>query len=104
LPDKTLYISDLDGTLLNRSAELSGYTIKTMNALIAGGLNFSVATARTLATAAKILSGLSLKLPIVLMNGVLTYDPERQRYLHINALSPETTARSEEHTSELQSR
>ncbi|MDR1117275.1 MAG: HAD family hydrolase [Oscillospiraceae bacterium] len=88
--DKTLYISDLDGTLLNSSAELSEYTTDRLNALLAGGMHFSVATARTLATAAKILAGLTLRLPIVLMNGVLIYDMEGQRCTQVNYLAPET--------------
>ena len=89
---KTLYISDLDGTLLNSSAEVSEYTEITLNAMLAGGLEFSVASARTLASAEKILAGLKLKLPVVLMNGVLIYDMERQEYSKINRLSPETVA------------
>ena len=48
---KTLYISDLDGTLLNRNAELSAYTKAVLNRVIAEGLCFSVATARPVATA-----------------------------------------------------
>jgi len=86
---KTLCISDLDGTLLNKSAELSGYTIKTLNAMIMGGLNFSVATARTFVSASKILSGLNLQIPVILMNGVLIYDMERRYCAQINALAPE---------------
>ena len=35
---KTLYISDLDGTLLNHQAELSTYTVQTLNRLIDQGL------------------------------------------------------------------
>ena len=74
---KTLYISDLDGTLLNKSAELSGYTVNVLNAMIASGLHFSVATARTLASTNKILADLALRISIVLMNGVLIYDVDK---------------------------
>jgi len=88
----TIYISDLDGTLLNGDAELSEYTIKTLNAMIAGGINFTVATARTPATAFRILAPLTLRLPIVLMNGVLIYDTEQRRYIKVNKLAPETVA------------
>jgi hypothetical protein len=89
---KTLYISDLDGTLLNSSAELSGYTADALNALIAEGLHFSVATARTLATADKILAGLKLQFPVVLMNGVVIYDFLQRRYIQVHTLMPETVA------------
>ncbi len=90
--DSTLYITDLDGTLLGRDAEVSEYSRAALNRMITGGLNFSVATARTLASAGKILSCLTLNLPIVLLNGVLTYDMLRQEYTQVNALAPETVA------------
>ena len=89
---KTLYISDLDGTLLNKDAELSAYTKTALNRMIAGGLRFSAATARTLASAGKILDGVRWEIPLVLMNGVLVYDMERKRYLKIHTLPPETVA------------
>lgn len=89
---KTLYISDLDGTLLNKSADLSGFTTGALNTMIAGGLCFSIATARTFATVGKILADVTIHLPIILMNGVLIYDMESQRYIQINALAPETAA------------
>ena len=89
---KILYISDLDGTLLNKSAELSGYTVRALNRMIADGLDFTVATARTIASSGKILADLDLRIPIVLMNGVLIYDIQEQRYDQINALPPLTAA------------
>ena len=36
--EKTLYVTDLDGTLLGPDAALSEYTKHTLNKLIAGGL------------------------------------------------------------------
>ena len=53
-----LYISDLDGTLLNNNAKLSDYTKSTLKELINKNLNFSIATARTPATVVPILSDL----------------------------------------------
>ena len=43
---RTLYVSDLDGTLLNRQICLSNNTIQTINQLIAEGMLFTYATAR----------------------------------------------------------
>ena len=85
--NKTLYISDLDGTLLNRNAELSSYTKDTLNRMIADGLCFSVATARTAASAFKILDGVQWKVPLVLLNGVLIYDVAQKRYVQVLPLS-----------------
>ena len=39
---KTLYVSDLDGTLLNQEARLSAYTAETLNLLIEEGLPFTL--------------------------------------------------------------
>lgn len=86
----TLYISDLDGTLLNQKAELSPYTVQTINTLIKKGMNFTIATARSAASAVTILKDLQLTLPVVLMNGVLIYDLSAKRYLNIEYLTPES--------------
>jgi len=79
--DKTLYITDLDGTLLNEQAELSEYTTNTLNRLINEGMNFSIATARTGATSFKLLKDIKLNQPLVLMNGVLIYDMESGHFV-----------------------
>ena len=88
--NKTLYISDLDGTLLNQSAKLSQYTINTLNSLIAKGLNFSVASARLLEPVQNMLADVNINVPIVLMNGVLIYDIKQEQYIKVNKLLPET--------------
>lgn len=82
---KTLYISDLDGTLLNNHAELSESSRNLLNRLIhEKSLNFSIATARTPATVVRILNGLESHLPYIVMtgaamlrNGIMT----RQRFM-----------------------
>jgi Cof subfamily protein (haloacid dehalogenase superfamily) len=81
-PD-TLYLSDLDGTLLGASAELSAYTIEKLNDLIRRGLRFSIATARTAVSATHVLSALDLAIPLVLMNGAQIYDLKTGHYLHV---------------------
>lgn len=83
---KTLYISDLDGTLLNEKAELSEYTIQALNLLISKGVNFSFATARTAASTNVILQQVNINLPVVLMNGVLVYDRKNSTYLKVETL------------------
>lgn len=78
---KTLYISDLDGTLLNDSAELSEKSRLLLNCAAENGAMFTAATARTLASARVILKELTLKIPVVLMNGVLIYDFSSEKYI-----------------------
>lgn len=88
-----LFISDLDGTLLNSEAELSDHTMNTLNRLIQEkSMNFTVATARTYASTGKILKGLRLKLPIILMNGVLIYDSAAEKYEVVNRLEQDIKA------------
>lgn len=90
--NKTLYISDLDGTLLNKSVKLSDYTIDCINKLIEKGLYFSVATARIPSRVRKILSNLKVNVPIILMNGALIYDVEKEIYVKTSKILTEETS------------
>lgn len=81
-----LYVTDLDGTLLNSDKKISSYSINILNSLIDKGINFTVATARTPATVVEILEGINLKLPVTLMNGVLIYDIKEQKYIDVKEL------------------
>ncbi|MDR2546224.1 MAG: HAD family hydrolase [Lachnospiraceae bacterium] len=71
---KTLYISDLDGTLLNRNAEITPYTMEVINNFTKRGGYFTVATARSLDTVLHILRDVKLNIPVILLNGVSIYD------------------------------
>ncbi len=86
---KRLYVSDLDGTLLNRNAQLSDVTVDVINRGIEKGLNFTISTARTPTTALKILEPLHLRLPVMMMNGVLVYDMKSRRYLKKEVMDEE---------------
>ena len=86
---KTLYISDLDGTLLNSRAELSDFSARTLRELTANGLSFGVATARSPATAAGKMSGIPLSVPTILLNGVCLYDLNTGKYANIEYISRE---------------
>jgi len=66
---KTLYVSDLDGTLLNSREKLSDFTIKTINSLVSNGVIFSYATARSFITASKVTTGLTSEIPVIVYNG-----------------------------------
>lgn len=80
---KTLYISDLDGTLLQPDVTLSGKTIDVINDLIDQGMLFSVATARTIASVRTILKDVKVSIPIILMNGVCIYDLNKNDYIKV---------------------
>ncbi len=73
---KTLFVSDLDGTLLDAQANLPASSREALNLLIAHGLPFTVATARSHASAMNKLQGLHVKLPMVEVNGTFLTSPE----------------------------
>ncbi|WP_168118580.1 HAD family hydrolase [Paenibacillus sp. HB172176] len=73
---KTLYVSDLDGTLLNSSLRVSDASVQMINVLIGEGLPFTIATARSIESARELLSGIHLSLPAVFMNGVFITHPQ----------------------------
>ncbi len=70
----TLYVSDLDGTLLRYDEILSPYTIGVINRLIADGMIFSYATARSLITSKKVTKGLEARIPLIVYNGAFVID------------------------------
>lgn len=78
---RRLFVSDLDGTLLNSEAQISEETLKIINEGIERGLDFTISTARTPTTALKIIEKLNLQLPIMMMNGVLIYDIVFKQYI-----------------------
>lgn len=69
-PRKLLYVSDLDGTLLDGDGQLPEDSVKRLNQLIDKGLNFTIATARNYDSVYPLLKGLNLKHPVILFNGV----------------------------------
>lgn len=83
---KTLYISDLDGTLLQPNVELSRRTIDILNECIGQGMLFSVATARSIASVKPILKEVNITVPVILMNGVCIYDLTKNEYIKVETL------------------
>jgi len=71
---KTLYISDLDGTLLHSDQHLSQYSVDTLNAMLEKGLLFSYATARSSITSRKACHGLNARFPLIVYNGAFVID------------------------------
>ena len=80
---KTLFISDLDGTLLNSNAEISPFTAKIINNLLDNGIIFTYATARGLETASKVTTvknRINFKYPAVYHNGSCVQNPQTGEY------------------------
>lgn len=88
--NKTLYVSDLDLTLLNSDGFLSDFAVANLNHFIDKGLLFTVATARSLWSIQPILKGLKLRLPIIQFNGGYITDFESGKNLIINDFDDES--------------
>ena len=88
MKQKILYISDLDGTLLNTSIEISDYTAEAVNSLIDKGMIFSYATARSRYTSSKLTKNIKITDPVVIYNGTFLYDPLKEKRILSNAFSP----------------
>lgn len=89
---KTLYVSDLDGTLLQPDARLSEKTVGLLNRAIASGTLFTVATARTPATVAPILQGVDMQLPAIVITGAAMWNPATGRYTDVKHFDPAVTS------------
>ena len=85
---KTLYVTDLDGTLLNSDSHISPFTSKTINELVDSGMHFTYATARSLCSASVVTKGLSTKIPIIAYNGAILFDASDGKVLAFNSFTP----------------
>lgn len=88
----TLYVSDLDGTLLNPTATLSTYTRDTLNRLLMSGLPFTVATSRSVSSVGPIFQGVSLPLPVIELNGAYITDLATGEHLFVNDICTDLAA------------
>ena len=66
---KTLYVTDLDGTLLRSDETLSQFSCDAIYSLMQKGMLFSYATARSLSTSGKVTKGLDAQMPLIVHNG-----------------------------------
>ena len=100
----TLYVSDLDGTLLDTTANISDNSRAMLAEAIHSGAMFTVATARTPATVHPIMAGLPSPaftdtatgirqaLPAIVMTGAATWDRTLERYDTVRLIPAEYVA------------
>ena len=88
----TLYVTDMDGTLLSSESRVSLRSVRILNELADMGARVTVATARTPATVVGLLTGARLSLPAIVMTGAAMYDLSKQRYENVHFLDPEVVA------------
>jgi hydroxymethylpyrimidine pyrophosphatase-like HAD family hydrolase len=87
---RTLYVSDLDGTLLGPDARVSAFTRRTVNGLVADGELFALATARSRHSVRKVTGGLRVTAPAVVYGGAFVVDLATGRNLVERTLRPAT--------------
>ena len=86
---RVLYVSDLDGTLLNTQDAISPYSIDVINRLVEEGMLFTYATARSLSSASVVTKGLNSRIPVIAYNGAFLFEPETGKILASEGFSPD---------------
>lgn len=78
---RTLYVTDLDGTLLNTKDKISPQSIQMINELVEKGMLFTYATARSLVSASVVTRGLTAEIPVIAYNGAFIIHPRTGKVL-----------------------
>jgi Cof subfamily protein (haloacid dehalogenase superfamily) len=81
-----LFVSDVDGTLVDRRAQLSERTRAGLCTLLERGLPFTVASARSAYSLSVMLAGLPLRLPVIEFNGAFLTELTTGRRAFIRAI------------------
>lgn len=84
----TLYVSDMDGTLLGADSQVSEHSRSILADLSADGALITVATARTPATVGPLLRGCGMRVPAVVMTGAALWSAHTG-YSHVCYMAPD---------------
>lgn len=84
--ERTLFVSDLDFTLLRSDTTLSEHTISVISRVVESGSLFTYATARSFTSAARVTAGLRLTTPVITYGGALVVDPVTAEILAVQPL------------------
>jgi Cof subfamily protein (haloacid dehalogenase superfamily) len=86
---KTLYVTDLDGTLLNKQSTINQKSITIINDLVEKGMLFTYATARSLVSSSVVTKGLLTMIPVIAYNGAYIINPATNEILSSTGFSKE---------------
>lgn len=78
---KTLYVTDLDGTLMRNDMTISEESVRMLNQLIDKGVFITYATARSFHSAYEITKDIHFKVPVITRNGTTFADNENAKEL-----------------------
>lgn len=87
---KHLFITDMDGTLLNEDSRVSPKSAQIISELSRQGALITVATARTPATVEPLLEGVETGLPAIVMTGAAMWDRTRKAYVNTHPFEGDT--------------
>lgn len=86
---RPIFVSDLDGTLLQPDASLSPFAQTNLTRLLENGVPFSIATARNIVSVRQIVGDLPISLPVVCSNGAYLCNWDSDERYAIKALGPD---------------
>ena len=86
-----LFISGLDGTLLNENSNLTDYSKVELNRMLDEGLQFTISTMRTPASLMEPVRDIHLNLPVIAMDGAVLYDMKEKMYKKVYVISADTS-------------
>ncbi len=86
---KTLYVTDLDGTLMRDDKIISKESVAILNRLLAQDIFLTYATARSLRSASEITKNISFKLPVIIRNGTILANPQSKENIEISMFGEE---------------
>lgn len=88
---ETLFISGLDGMLLDKEEMLSSFSKVELNRMIDDGMQFTISTMRTPAAIIEPMKDIRLSLPVIAMNGAVLYDTKNHSYIKAYVISKGTS-------------
>jgi hypothetical protein len=81
-----VYVTDLDGTLLDEHGKLSKVSREILNGLIARGVKFTIASARSIDSIRAVIQDMPLSMPVIEFNGSYITDYHTGEKLHVNCI------------------
>lgn len=85
-----LYISDVDGTLIDGDKQMPLFSRAMLTGLLNEGCPFTIASARSIVTLKEILGDLPIRLPVIESNGAFLTDWQNGRHVAVQAMDAHT--------------
>lgn len=86
--NRTLYVTDMDGTLLDNNSRVSDESACIISELSRSGALITVATARTPATVVPLLHCTYTSVPAIVVTGAAMWDREQKQLIETQILAP----------------